>query len=203
MGPITRNGVKWVTTVVVVAMVCGLFLASEYYFAVPYNCGCRVADIPSTLSEASILDNSIADTRYITILSGDDIQDDSLSICYLEKPKRGEADPRPWPPECKWEMSGYELNERQVLGKSDILTVISYRVAGRNKGELGALVLDRNTHSCEFLMDAWTPKGAEPKRLSGKMECVNKKFYFNPWSLFPQNVELFYTRAFYAIHKGR
>jgi hypothetical protein len=58
---------KWTLTAVGCGAVVAALFAVEYFFAVPETCACR-ATVPPILSHAFILDNSIGDSRYITIL---------------------------------------------------------------------------------------------------------------------------------------
>jgi hypothetical protein len=202
---------KWVLIAVVCGAVVGAIYAVNHFFAVPQACTCR-ATVPPALSDASLLDNSIGDARHITIVAAGSFSS-LLTICYSEKPKQGKVDPRFLQPEdCSWE-SRYDLEDYRELGKTDDKVVIDYDVTERlydqngskpGKSKVGFLYLDRRTNSCRFGMDDWSQdwkNERDKKLLSGEMNCVGNTVYFNPWSWFPQSTELFYTRAFYALHK--
>jgi hypothetical protein len=193
--------------------VIGFFGATylfSYFFSVPQGCGCRATNMPNALSEAFILENTIGDATSITIRTGQIGDVGGLQICYPQRPRRGNiteisglADR-----ECQYE-NNYELGQTSHR-KTDIEASIVYeiterfsqfdskRTAGSNikRDANGILYINRSTGTCTFGLPEW----GEAK-LSGRLECVDPVFYPNPWSWFPQTVELFYTRAFYAIHK--
>ena len=102
----------------------------------------------------------------------------------------------------------YEL-ETTDGRKTDEAATIAFEITDRNmslpppkqdyselyKRAKGVLSINRSTNACSFELSAWNGK-----TVSGRVECVDPVFYFNPWSWFPQTTKLFYTRAFYAIH---
>jgi hypothetical protein len=183
----------------------GAIYFSSYFLSVPQDCECRSTAIPDALSEALILANSIGDSSSITArirLGGGE-----LKICYSQTPKKGSIDsssPGLPPQGCEYE-NGFNLEETSSR-KNDIAAYIEYEIREQShlyevprvhlKPMNGALYVNRSTNACTFGLLEWGDA-----RLSGRLECADPVFYFNPWSWFPQTVELFYTRAFYAIHK--
>lgn len=109
------------------------------------------------------------------------------------------------PPEgCEYENS-FDLEESGSR-TSDIASYFEYEIGEQRRlfeapreylmPVSGALYINRNTNACTFGVSQWNGI-----TLPGRLECTDPVFYFNPWSFFLQAVELFYTRAFYAIHK--
>ncbi len=189
----------------VVALFGAIYLSS-YFFSVPQECECRSTAIPSALSEALILENSIGDSN--SIATRIRLGRGELQICYSKMPKedrRETSSPGLAAERCEYENS-VDLEESGSR-KSDIAAYFGYEISEQRpfveapREHLipvgGALYINKNTNSCTFRALQWN--GAT---LPGCLECADPVFYFKPWSLFPQTVELFYTRAFYAIHKG-
>jgi hypothetical protein len=172
---------------------------------------CR-ASVPVEFSDELFLENSLDDANAITISRSE------TEICYPNKPNKGKAENMVGlkPKTCAFSQSRFELEE---LGerKTDIEATLAYKIKYQpftlypdpdletsTTEALGKLYLDRGTNACTFEM--FRSEGKQSawggKKLIGVLECsTERKFYFNPWSWFPQTVGLFYTRIFYAIHR--
>ena len=190
-----------------------LFSAVAYFFAVPQMCNCIAGTIPSTLSDAFILKNSIRDASLINT----EVRDGDVRIiraCYQQKPVNGDSvtqkTPGPFEKQCRYE-SRFSLH---MLGSAktyeDVLIAVSVRDASllpkngaksatkafQGQETTGQFYMNRKDMSCSLRLTDWVDV------LPGQLRCGRPKFHFNAWD-WSQLSELFYTRIFFTLHPQR
>jgi hypothetical protein len=197
-----------------------LFGAVAYFFAVPQTCNCIVGRIPSTLSDALILKNSIRDASLINIEVRDgDVR--TIRACYPQKPVSGNTVTQRIPglseKWCQYEnrfslhMLGSAKTYEEVLinisvQDDSLLPKIGIKVGSprwleaikpfQREKTTGQFYMNRKGMSCTLQLADWVDQ------ISGRLHCGNPKFHFNPWD-WSQISELFYTRIFFMMHPQR
>jgi hypothetical protein len=197
-----------------------LFGAVAYFFAVPQTCDCVATRIPSALSDALILKNSIRDASLINI----EVRDGDVHMiraCYPQKPVQGNTVTQKIPGRSeKW--CPYENRfSLHLLGSAktyeDDLINISVQddsLLPKNGIKVGSprwleaikpfqseqttarFYMNRKGMSCSLQLADWADL------ISGRLRCGDPKFHFNPWD-WSQINDLFYTRIFFMIHPQR
>ncbi|MDI3562538.1 hypothetical protein [Bradyrhizobium sp. Arg816] len=194
---------------------------ASYWFAVPNGCVC-LAEIKPELANMSLIHNSVGDASKIIIKTYGFGEDGGITLCYRQKPRRGNIDGDFGLPEKGCEFSSTYSMDQVDDAKTDTKNSIRYKVIEstlpevppgiddkslketikrREQAEATAtgarLDLDRTTNMCTFQATEWNGTVAV-----GNMNCSDQTFHFNikAWQNYTQ---LFYTRIFYYLNASK